>query len=151
MTCLRINPSREFSSKVTRRNFVSRIEATCPTPDLIYLITCKVCGKQCVGSIATEYLPTRISNYYSYIRKKKRTNKISIHFQENQNHTAEDMDIQIIDKLLTIPKDPKELTLKLKRVEGFWQAHLRTVGENGLNSVYELLRNLFHKKDRETI
>ena len=49
------------------------------------------------------------------------------------------MDIQIIDKLLTIPKDPKELTLKLKRVEGFWQAHLRTVGENGLNSVDELL------------
>ena len=41
------------------------------------------------------------------------------------------MDIQIIDKLLTIPKDPKELTLKLKRVEGFWQAHLGTVGENG--------------------
>ena len=71
-------------------------------------------------------------------KKKKRTNKISIHFQENQNHTAEDMDIQIIDKLLTIPKDPKELTLKLKRVEGFWQAHLRTVGENGLNSVDEL-------------
>ena len=98
-------------------------------------------------------LPTRISNYYSYIRKKKRTNKISIHFKENQNHTAEDMDIQIIDKLLTIPrpKNPKELTLKLKRVEGFWQAHLRTVGENGLNSADELLRNLFHKKDRETI
>ena len=59
------------------------------------------------------------------------------------------MDIQIIDKLLTIPKDPKDLTLKLKRVEGFWQAQLRTVGENGLNSVDELLRNLFHSKDRQ--
>ena len=54
------------------------------------------------------------------------------------------MDIQIIDKLLTISKDPKELTLKLKRVEGFWQAHLRTVGENGLNSVDELLRNYIY-------
>ena len=53
------------------------------------------------------------------------------------------MDIQIIDKLLTIPKDPDKLTLKLKRVERFWQAHLRTVG---LNSVDELLRNLFHQK-----
>ena len=51
--------------------------------------------------------------------------------------------------MLTIPKDPKELTLKLKRAEGFWQAHLRTVGENGLNSVDELLRNLFHSKDRQ--
>ena len=54
-----------------------------------------------------------------------------MHSQENKNHIAEDMDIQIIDKLLTIPKDPKELTLKLKRVEGFRQAHLRTVGEHG--------------------
>ena len=61
VTCLRINPSREFRSKVTRRNFISRIEATCLTPNLIYLITCKVCGKQGVGS--TEYLPARISNH----------------------------------------------------------------------------------------
>ena len=42
VTCLRINPSREFRSKVTRRNFISRIEATCPTPNLRYLITCNV-------------------------------------------------------------------------------------------------------------
>ena len=56
------------------------------------------------------------------------------------------MDIQIIDKLLTIPKDPKELTLKLKKVEGFLQVHLKTVRENGLNSIDERLRNLFHKK-----
>ena len=59
------------------------------------------------------------------------------------------MDFQIIDKLLTIPKDPTQLALKLKRVEGFWQAHLKTVGENGLNSVDELLTNLFHSKDRQ--
>ena len=36
--------------------------------------------------------------------------------------------------------------IKLKRVEGFWQAHLRTVGENGLNTIDELLRNLLGKK-----
>ena len=59
------------------------------------------------------------------------------------------MDIQIKDKLLTIPKDPEVLTLKLKRVEGFWEAHLRTVRENGLNSVDELLRNLYHSKNRQ--
>ena len=33
--------------------------------------------------------------------------------------------------------------------ESIVQAHLRTVGENGLNSVDELLRNLFHSKDRQ--
>ena len=41
------------------------------------------------------------------------------------------MNIQIIDRLLSIPGNQEESTIKLKRVEGFWEAHLRTVGENG--------------------
>ena len=116
--------------------FTSRIEATFTTPYVIYLVTC---GKQGVGSM--EKLPARISNYYSHIRKKRRTNKIAIHFQEAENHTEEDMNIQIIDQLLSILGNQEESTIKLKRVEGFWQAHLRTVGENGLNTIDELLRN----------
>ena len=79
-------------------------------------------------------------------KKKWRTNKIAIHFQEAENHTEEDMNIQIIDQLLSILGNQEESTIKLKRVEGFWQAHLRTVGENGLNTTDELLRNLLGKK-----
>ena len=56
------------------------------------------------------------------------------------------MNIQIIDKLQNIPRNQEESTIKLKRVEGFWQAHLRTVGNNGLNTIDELLRNLLDKK-----
>ena len=59
------------------------------------------------------------------------------------------MNIQIIDRLLSIPGNQEESTIKLKRVEGFWQAHLRTVGENGLNTVDELLRNLLGKKFKQ--
>ena len=81
-----------------------------------------------------------------YKKKKRRTNKIAIHFQEAENHTEEDMNIQIIDRLLSIPGNQEESTIKLKRVEGFWQPHLRTVGENGLNTIDELLRNLLGKK-----
>ena len=83
---------------------------------------------------------------YSHIGRKRRINKIAIHFKEEENHTEEDMNIQIIDRLLSIPGNPEEGTTKLKRVEGFWQAHLRTVDENGLNTIYELLRNLLGKK-----
>ena len=45
------------------------------------------------------------------------------------------MNIQIIDRLLSIPGNQEESTIKLKRVEGFSQVHLRTVGENGLNTI----------------
>ena len=100
-----------------------------------------------VGS--TEKLPARISNYYSYIRRKRRTNKIAIHFQEAENHGEEDMNIQIIDRLLSIPGNQGENTTKLKKVEGSWQAHLRTVGKNGLNMADELLRNLLCKKFKQ--
>ena len=58
------------------------------------------------------------------------------------------MNIQIFQKirLLSIPGNQKESTIHLKRVEGFWQAHLRTVGGNGLKTIDELLRNLLSKK-----
>ena len=42
-------------------------------------------------------------------KKKPRTNKIAIHFQEAENHTEEDMNIQIIDQLLSIPGNPDEV------------------------------------------
>ena len=98
-TCERINPSGKFTSKITGRNFTSRIEATCTIPYVNYVVTCGICGKQGVGSM--EKLPVRISNYYSHIRKKRRTNKIAIQFQEAENHTEEDMNIKIIDRLLS--------------------------------------------------
>ena len=56
------------------------------------------------------------------------------------------MNIQIIDGLPSIQGNQEESTIKLKRVEGFWQAHLRTVGENGLNTIDERLRHLMGKK-----
>ena len=59
------------------------------------------------------------------------------------------MNIQIIDRLLSIPGNQEESTIKLKRVEEFLQAHLRTVGENGLNTIDELLRNLLGKKFKQ--
>ena len=70
--------------KNNRKNFTSRTEATCTTPYIIYLVTCRICGKQRAGS--TEKLPVRILNYYSHIRRKRRTNKFAIHFQEAVNH-----------------------------------------------------------------
>ena len=59
------------------------------------------------------------------------------------------MDIQITDRRLTIPGNQEESTTKRKRVEGFWQAHSRTVGENGLNTINELLRNLLGKTSKQ--
>ena len=39
------------------------------------------------------------------IKEKRKTNKIAIHFQEPESNTEEDMNIQIIDRLLSIPEN----------------------------------------------
>ena len=59
------------------------------------------------------------------------------------------MNIQIIGRLPSIPGNQEESTTKLKGVEGFWQLHLRTVGENGLNMIDELFRNLLGNKFKQ--
>ena len=59
------------------------------------------------------------------------------------------MDIQIIDKIVNHTKRSKRTHIAIKEGRRIWQAHSRTVGENGLNSVNEVLRNLFHKKDKQ--
>ena len=59
------------------------------------------------------------------IRRKQGTNKIAIHLQEVENHTEEDMNIQIIDRLLSILGNQEESTTKLKRLEGFFSGALQ--------------------------
>ena len=96
-------------------------------------------------SISQQESPTTTA----ILEEKEGPTKLKYIFREIDNNSEEDMEIHIIDKLLTIPKCQKETTLKLKRIEEFWQANLRTVGEQGLNSMDELQRNLMHKKDRQ--
>ena len=72
---------KSIQIKGHKKNFVSGIETTCLKPNLIYLITCKVCGKQGVES--TEYLPARISNYYSHIKKKEKNEQNFNTFSKN--------------------------------------------------------------------
>ena len=89
---------------------------------LIYLMSCKVCGKQYVGS-TTERFKLRQNNYMSFQRKAERGEDciqkyFYDHFlREGHNGLINDVEIVLICKT-----DPSEPT---KRQE-FWRNKLKT-------------------------
>ena len=119
----------EFSSHVTKETFKINHYFDCNSKCLIYLMSCKVCGKQYVGS-TTERFRFRWNNYKSCQRKAERGEDcmqkyFHDHFlSEGHNGLIDDVEIVFIDK--TDPSDPT-------RREEFWRNKLKTLAPYGLN------------------
>ena len=97
----------------------------------IYLLSCKVCGLQYVGS-TTDKFKLRFNNYKENSRKAKRGDEhmhplVFEHFSSNDhNGFLEDCRINLIDKT-----DGSDFT----RREEYWRRVLKTVTPYGLNTV----------------
>ena len=119
----------EFSNHVTQETFKINHYLDCNSKSLIYLISCKVCGKQYVGP-ATERFSFPWNNYNSCQQKAERGENcmqryLHEHFlSEGHNGLINDVEITFIDK--TYPSDPT-------RTEEFWRAQLKTLSPYGLN------------------
>ena len=67
--CKNVVSTKEFSSKTTGENFtIQKGPINCDTRNVVYLVTCKVCGIQNVGSTKDRYRE-RFNNYKSVQRK----------------------------------------------------------------------------------
>ena len=98
---------------------------------VIYLVTCKVCKKQYVGSTITKFRQ-RFNQYKSNIhlygqgRRGFQQEKVIEHFYSTNHHvTYNDLTVQVIDYC-----DPNDQ----ERREGFWIYHLDTLYPKGLNN-----------------
>ena len=65
-------------SNATGTRYYIRRDSTCSTPNVVYIIYCKKCKNQIVGS--TISLKPRLRNYKSYIEKNICSHKIATHF-----------------------------------------------------------------------
>ena len=114
---------------VTKETFKINHYFDCNSKSLIYLISCKVCGKQYVESTMGRF-KFRWNNYKSSQRKAEREEdcmwkRPREHFlSEGHNGLINDVEVIFIDK--TDPSDPA-------RWEEFWITKLRTVAPYGLN------------------
>ena len=104
---------------------------TCSDTCLVYLLSCKVCGRQYTGQTVDEFR-YRWNNYKDNNRKSLRGDEhkqagFFAHFQSlDHNGFLEDTEITFIDKT-----DPFDLT----RCEEFWIDTLKTRYSVGLNNI----------------
>ena len=132
-----------FKSTSNGQSFKIRQKIDCKSQNITYLITCKICNIQGVGH--TSKFSSRISNYFSYIKQKKKTCSIVNHFFDNHYdiwniNYAENEIISIIGiaRITNLPSDPKLKEKRLWEFEGYCQAELSTMKPFGLNDINEL-------------
>ena len=129
-----------FTSTVTKRTYKIRQMTNCQSKMGVYLITCRKCQIQGVGS--TDVIYSRLGNYKTNIKKGKGSCGIERHFNDG-NHTFEDFHIQIIVQLEKIPKNRTEAFKRLREFEGYWQIELCTLQPQGMNTIDEFHRNKY--------
>ena len=136
--CNNLVHSNTFKSQATGRVFFIRASLTCITPNVIYLLSCKRCLKQGVGS--TGDIKKRWGNYKSHTNKSKDTCSITKHFNRIcrcSDNPPSLMSIQLIDFLNnTNSLTPAEQDDLLLQKEKFWIGTLISM-HKGLNSSHD--------------
>ena len=130
--CDYLCPGDTFTSKNTGRNFSINYELNCNSNNVVYLMCCKVCGIQYVGSTSTKFR-LRFNNHKSRLRahvklsdsNKERDDLIYKHFNSPGHNGLVDVSIKLIDKVVE--------ETKLQDKEGQWAYRLKTLHPHGLN------------------
>ena len=131
LACLNVVETDTFESFQTKKQSKINHNLNCNDKCLIYLLSCKICGLQYVGS-TTDPFRYRWNNYKDNNRKAERGVEhmqadLFEHFASH-GHSGflEDCTITLIDK--TDGADPT-------RREEYWRRVLKTVSPYGLNTV----------------
>ena len=137
--CNYIDVSTSFSDKDNTKVFnIRQGPLDCNSEFVVYLIQCKVCGKQNCGSTCPKFR-SRFNNYKTQFRRYEerylsgtldkgepiKQAKFHDHFCQPGHHGISDWSVKIIDWA--------EDEYTLRRKESFWQYKLNTFHPNGLN------------------
>ena len=95
-----------FSSHVTGTSYTVNHRLHCNSRNVVYLISCKVCGLQYVGSTTTKFR-LRFNNHKSRLRahstmsaaNKDKDDTIYKHFHSDEHHGLRDIKVHLIDKV----------------------------------------------------
>ena len=142
--CNYVAPTSSFTSHTTKRSYNINYQLDCNSNNVVYLITCKVCGLQYVGSTSTKFR-LRFNNHKSRLRAHSRKCNIDKesddfvykHFHGPRHHGLRDVSVQIIDKV----HNNEKLFIK----EGKWAYRLQTLKPEGLND-----SDFFYSQNRVT-
>ena len=129
--CSYMSEGNSFRCSVSGREYDINSDFNCDSSGVVYLLGCKVCGKQYVGSTFTSFR-ARFNNYKSSSRTFSSGvavthSELFRHSTEaNHNGFLEDVSFQIIDRVFGVSRHK----------EGFWQFRLQSFIPDGLNVRY---------------
>ena len=129
--CKYIKTTSEFSDKDSKNTYQIKLgPLNCSSSMLVYLIQCKTCKLQYVGSTTTAFR-LRFNNYKSHNKKFNLKQSgvpqesFHAHFNTIGHNGKEDWEVTLIDQAQTLAS--------VRRKECFWQYKLDTFIPNGLN------------------
>ena len=143
--CKYLEPGERFTSYRTGKSYTINYELDCNSSNVVYLLSCKVCHAQYVGSTTTKFR-LRFNNHKARFRAHSRLsfegrNKDDLlyrHFFGPGHHGLEDVSIQLIDRV-----SGEESALRDK--EGQWAYRLNCIQPQGLN-----ISDFFYSQNRST-
>ena len=126
-----MDESCHFKGSQDDRRYSINYNLNCKSNNVVYLITCKKCSLQYVGSTITKFR-LRFDNHKSRIRKHEMLGQaeeladdlLYRHFGSGGHSGLSDVKIQLIDRF-----DGEE---QLREKEGQWAYRLKTLVPNGL-------------------
>lgn len=128
--CFYIKETDSFQDKSGNKTFKIKHTINCNSKYVVYLLQCKVCRKQYVGSAETSFR-LRFNNYSSCNRRHNAGAKnvpqesLHRHFDQSDHHRMEDWEFILIDQAESLES--------VRRKEDFWQNMLDTFVPKGLN------------------
>ena len=122
--------SDSFKSRSTGALHKIRGHITCTTCNIIYLISCRICGTQYIGETKNS-LKKHFYGHRSTIKTHKLDTPVGQHFNL-PNHSISDMILQGIEALAN-----RRESVRFSR-EKMWIRHVHTIHPHGLN------RNFLH-------
>ena len=128
LTCPFIESSTSFTSKKGVTYHIRQPNLNCNSKNVVYLLSCKTCGVQYVGSCTTKFR-LRFNNYKSCNRKHFEQvvpqQNLHSHFDTLGHNGISDFSFTLIDQA--------ENEKCLRKRERFWQYKLETFIPHGLN------------------
>ena len=107
------------------------MNVNCQSSNLIYCITCKVCGIKYVGQTGRRIID-RFQGYFNSLKENTNNTLLSEHYFKSDHNGPEDFIIYILDFINLNPAVEQAKELRLKR-ESRWIYSLRSMFPHGLN------------------
>ena len=106
-----------FRSTSTGSVYERRKPIDCRSKNIIYLVTCKRCRMQGVGS--TLDFQGGVSDYITHMYKEKDTCEIVEHFLKQEDHSLWDFSIMGIVQIENPPRNRGKLQQRLRELESY--------------------------------